>query len=90
MHLRTVIGATLSWVRIPLPPPVVGVKEGPQISVCGPSFTEITERRSNGLGYVDMFGTLSSYGWQSHSSSGSGFGSSENITNINPTPSVLI
>ena len=36
--LETVMGATSSWVRIPLPPPIVGVKKAPQTEICGASF----------------------------------------------------
>ena len=36
--LKTAMGATSSWVRIPLPPPVLGVKKAPQTEICGASF----------------------------------------------------
>ena len=36
--LKTGMGATSSWVRIPLPPPVLGVKKAPQTEIGGASF----------------------------------------------------
>ncbi len=47
---KTGMGATSSWVRIPLSPPFVGTNKAPQISVCGALFVPTNFSASCDLG----------------------------------------